>query len=198
MLNSVSRSLSDVGRTPSHAGALRRRPLSVPAITRNAIWPSIGDPERSPYLCDPPDPPNPLATRKGSPYLCDLPDPPDLSDLDQPETLLPREQQPVEACGFGRRAREIARRFPMRHVEHLAIADEIDHAEGRHAGLPRAEEIARSAQREIALRDLEAVGRVGHRLQPPARVVCERRLIHQEAERLMPVAPHAAAQLVEL
>src|SRR4051794_39049994 len=34
MLNSVSRSLSEVGRSPSHVGALRRRPLSVPAITR--------------------------------------------------------------------------------------------------------------------------------------------------------------------
>src|SRR5262252_1133318 len=34
MLNSVSRSLSDVGRKPSHVGAFRRRPLSVPAITR--------------------------------------------------------------------------------------------------------------------------------------------------------------------
>src|SRR4051812_49802949 len=36
MLNSVSRSLSDVGRSPSHDGALRRRPLYVPAITRTA------------------------------------------------------------------------------------------------------------------------------------------------------------------
>src|SRR3954463_2485677 len=34
MLNSVSRSLSEGGRSPSHVGALRRRPLSVPAITR--------------------------------------------------------------------------------------------------------------------------------------------------------------------
>src|SRR3954467_8834406 len=34
ILNSVSRSLSDVGRRPSQVGALSRRPLSVPAITR--------------------------------------------------------------------------------------------------------------------------------------------------------------------
>src|SRR5438128_10624887 len=34
MLNSVSRNRSEVGRTPSHAGALSRRPFSVPAIMR--------------------------------------------------------------------------------------------------------------------------------------------------------------------
>src|SRR4051812_49291138 len=33
-LKSVSRSLSDVGRRPFQGGALSRRPLSVPAITR--------------------------------------------------------------------------------------------------------------------------------------------------------------------
>src|SRR5262245_36928022 len=34
MLNSVSRSLSDVGLSPSHVGASSRRPLYEPAITR--------------------------------------------------------------------------------------------------------------------------------------------------------------------
>src|SRR5438874_10954543 len=34
MLNNVSRSLSDVGRSPSHDGAFSRRPFSVPAMTR--------------------------------------------------------------------------------------------------------------------------------------------------------------------
>ena len=34
MLNSVSRSLSELGRSPAHVGALRRRPLNAPAITR--------------------------------------------------------------------------------------------------------------------------------------------------------------------
>src|SRR5687768_16801811 len=32
MLKSVSRSLSEVGRSPSHVGAFRRRPLNVPAM----------------------------------------------------------------------------------------------------------------------------------------------------------------------
>src|SRR5215212_8754108 len=34
MLNIVSRSLSDVGRRPSHDGVCKRRPLYRPAITR--------------------------------------------------------------------------------------------------------------------------------------------------------------------
>src|SRR5262245_41849641 len=33
-LNNVSRSLSDVGRSPSHVGDFSRRPLSAPAMTR--------------------------------------------------------------------------------------------------------------------------------------------------------------------
>ena len=81
------------------------------------------------------------------------------------------------------------RRAPSSHaaasrcasLEQLAIADEIDQPEGRHAGLARAEEIARAAQQQIALGDLEAVGRLGHRLQPLARFVGQRRLIQQAA-----------------
>src|SRR5262245_62633673 len=34
ILNSVARSLSDVGRRPSHVGVLSRRPFNEPAITR--------------------------------------------------------------------------------------------------------------------------------------------------------------------
>src|SRR5262245_20374960 len=44
MLNSVSRSLSDVGRKPSREGDLSCRPLYAPAITRmNAIGSSSSD-----------------------------------------------------------------------------------------------------------------------------------------------------------
>jgi len=88
----------------------------------------------------------------------------------------------------------MARGLALRRVEHLAIAHEIDHAEGRHAGLARAEEIARAAQPQIALGDLEAVGRLGHRPQPRARVHRQRRLIEQKAKGLVSVAADAATQ----
>src|SRR5687768_17317877 len=38
MLKSVSRSLSEVGRSPSQVGAFSRRPLKRPAITRMEPW----------------------------------------------------------------------------------------------------------------------------------------------------------------
>ena len=38
MLNSVSRSLSDVGRSPCQDGVFRRRPFRDPAMTLMEIW----------------------------------------------------------------------------------------------------------------------------------------------------------------
>src|SRR5258706_2711996 len=43
MLKIVSRSLSDVGRSPSQSGGLRRRPFSEPAITRMRGAGSLSD-----------------------------------------------------------------------------------------------------------------------------------------------------------
>src|SRR5476649_2202735 len=165
MLNSVSRSLSDVGRSPSHVGALRRRPFSDPAMTRNRL-------------------PDHQITQ--------------LPDLDEAEALFPARQELVHARRVGQRLREPARGLLLRRVQHVAIADEIDHPERRQAGLARAEEIAGAAQPEIALRDLEAVGRVGHRLQALARLVGERVLVQQETERLMAITANAPAQLMQL
>src|SRR5471030_1725367 len=154
MLNSVSRSLSDVGRTPSHVGAFRRLPLSVPAITR------IDDARLKPSRYTPPAPP-------------------DLPDLNQLESLLPARQQLVHTRGVRHRRGEPARRLALRGIQHVAVADEIDHPKGRHAGLARPEKIAGPAQPQIALRDFEAVGRVGHRLQALPRFFGERVLIDQ-------------------
>src|SRR5262245_47725586 len=167
ILNSVSRTLSDVGRRPSHLGVLSRRPFNEPAITRISY------------------PTSPTA-------------PPPLSDLDQLEPLLPVRQQLVDRAGRRHGPIEPSRRFHLRPFEHIAIAKEIDQPEGRHAGLARAEEIARPAQLEIALRDLETVRRLRHRLEPLARLVGQRRLVQQKTIRLVPVAPDPPAQLMEL
>src|SRR5476649_2631012 len=176
MLNSVSRSLSDVGRSPSHVGAFSRRPFNEPAITRIRFARLKGSRSYGPA------PPAPHAS----------------SNLDELEALFPARQELVHARGVGQRLRKPARGLLLRRVQHLAIADEIDHPERRQAGLARAEEIAGAAQPEIALRDLEAVGRVGHRLQPLARLVGERVLVQQETERLMAIAADAPAQLMQL
>src|SRR6266508_4647359 len=152
MLNSVSRSLSDVGRSPSHVGAFSRRPLSDPAITRIAyarLKPSRSD----------------------SRDLPDLPDPHDLPDLYELEPLRPVREQPADRRRRRPRLLEPPRRLALRDFEQLVVAHEIDHAERRHARLARPEEIARTAQPQIALRDFEAVRRVGHRLEPLARFV---------------------------
>src|SRR6478672_6874933 len=110
-----------------------------------------------------------------------------LSDFDQ---LLDRRRR-------RRRGVEPPDGFAAGGFEQLAVANQIDHPERRHAGLTRAEEVARSTQPQIAFRDLEPVGRLGHRLQPLARVVGQR-LEQQKAERLVPIAADPAAQLVEL
>ena len=52
-------------------------------------------------------------------------------------------------------------------VQQLADADEIDNAERRHARMARPEEVARSAQHEVALGDLEV--RPSSRSSPPSR-----------------------------
>src|SRR6476646_11069969 len=124
MLNSVSRSLSDVGRTPSQVGAFSRRPFNVPAITRNQL-------------------PNDQITQ--------------LPDLHEPESLFPSGDQAFDAGGVGKRRAEPPRRFLLRGIEHLAIADQINHAKGRQARLACAEEIPRPAQLQITFGDLEAV-----------------------------------------
>src|SRR5207247_7715517 len=97
-----------------------------------------------------------------------------------------------------RRLVEPRDRFALRGVENLPVADEIHHAKRRHAGLPRAEEIPGAAKTQVALRDLEAVGRLGQRPEPLSRLVRERRLIEQEAVRLMAIAADTPAKLMEL
>src|SRR5438445_7255380 len=149
MLNSVSRSLSDVGLSPSHVGAFRRRPFNDPAITRiiaARLKPSRYTSRSLPDPPDQPDPPDP-------PDQLDPSDPPDLPDLNELEALLPAGQQLVDAGGARRERLKPARRLALRRVQHVAVTHEIDHAECRDAGLPRPDEIARAPQPQIPLRD---------------------------------------------
>src|SRR5580765_2041590 len=183
-LNSVSRSLSDVGRPPSQVGESRRRPFRVPAITRiesdYLVMRRFGDisPDRSP-----------------SHQFAELTD---SLDLYQPESLLPALEHLRQRLSRRRGGFEPRVRFDFRAIEDRAIANEIDRSERRHARLARAEEVAWPAQREIALRNFEAVGRLRHRAQALTGLVGERRLIHQETVRLVCGASHASPQLMEL
>src|SRR5438874_6420288 len=121
-----------------------------------------------------------------------------LPDFDQFETCLPVLQQSIHQCRRRRGLLEPIGRFALRNLEQPAIAHEIDQPERWHAGLACAEEIARPAQIEIPFRDFETVGRFGHRFQTLARLIRERRLIEQEAVRLMPIAPDTAPELMQL
>src|SRR5437867_8119907 len=119
-----------------------------------------------------------------------------LPNFNQSEPTLPalhelRDHRVRRRGGFEPRGR-----LALREVEQIAIAHEIDQTERRQTGLPGAEKIARPPQTQIALRDLEAVGGVGHRAQPLARLLRQRRLVHEEAERLMSIAADAPPQLV--
>src|SRR5439155_20232769 len=103
------------------------------------------------------------------PSLPALPAPPALlSNFYQLETVFPRFEELANRGRRRRRRLEPCRCLALRDVEPFAIADEIDRAEGGHARLARAEEIAGSPQPQIALGDLEPVGRIRHRFQPLA------------------------------
>src|SRR5207248_7079911 len=92
MLNSVSRSLSDVGRRPSHVGGSRRLPFRAPAITRIGStflhW-------RRPH-------PRRSAKALALPYF------------DQLEALFPILDQPADGRGAGLRRVEPCRRLALR------------------------------------------------------------------------------------
>ena len=60
-----------------------------------------------------------------------------------------------------------------RALEQRAVVPPVDEAEVGEPGLARAEELALAPELEVALGELEAVGRVDERLQPLLRVVGE-------------------------
>src|SRR5207244_2869684 len=86
-----------------------------------------------------------------------------LSDRHQSESLLPAREQLGERRWRGRRIVDPGARLVARYFEKLAVAREIDQAEGGQAGLPCSEEVSGTAQAQITLGDFEPVGRFRHR-----------------------------------
>src|SRR6266849_4178393 len=179
------------------AFALRPPDLRDPPAFARASWP-IRATAGKPDLPDPPDLSDPPAFARASWPMRATAGKPDLPDFDQFEPLLPVRQQLIDAGGRRRGDLEPPGRLPVGRVHQLAVSDEIDQAECGDAGLSRPEEVARSAQLQITLGDLEPVGGLGQRLQPLARLVGQRRLIQQKAERLVAIATDAPSKLMEL
>ena len=61
------------------------------------------------------------------------------------------------------------RRELPRPFQQLRVGGQVGEAQQRRARLARAQEFARAADLQVAPRDLEAVGGLGHGLQPRAR-----------------------------
>src|SRR5438105_1324874 len=80
-----------------------------------------------------------------------------LPNLHELEPLLPIHHEAVDCRRRRPRLVEPPRRLALRDVEKLVVPYEVDHAKRRHAGLPRPEEVPRSAKPQIAFGDLEAV-----------------------------------------
>src|SRR5205814_3915330 len=89
-------------------------------------------------------------------------------------------------------------RLAPRLLEDGGIAQQVRHAELGQSRLARAEELARTAQLQIGLGDLEAVVRTGHRVDPPPGLLAQAAGREQDAVRLPLAAADAPAQLVEL
>src|SRR5712692_2123326 len=87
--------------------------------------------------------------------------------------------------------------FPPGLLEERRVADQVGDAELRQPRLARAEELARAAQLEIGLGDLEPVGGRHNRVDAPLRVLAEGRAGEQDAVGLPRSAADAPAELVE-
>src|SRR5688572_17865052 len=147
MLNNVSRSLSDVGRSPCHLGVFNVRPLCVPAMMR--IVRPTGQRDNGPT---------------GQPSSS-------LADRNQAELPLPHVLY-IRLLRWRQRAiLDAGARLFEGALEQIGVAHQVAGAQHRHAVLPRAEEVARPAQPQVALGDDEAVAGLGHRLQALARIV---------------------------
>src|SRR3954470_11497063 len=87
-----------------------------------------------------------------------------------------------------------------RPLEQLAVGPQAGESKLRHAGLPRAEELALAAQLEILLRQLEPVRRLDQGLQALPRVVGQLLLGagDQQAVRLLGAPTDPPPQLMEL
>src|SRR5437879_4169532 len=100
--------------------------------------------------------------------------------------------------GQRRIAREHERGVVARRADIFAVYRYASDSEARHTGLARAEHIAFAAQLQVLLGDAEAVLGLAHDGEPRLRGLTERRLVDQQAGRVLGAAPDAAAQLVKL
>src|SRR5688572_3565694 len=100
-----------------------------------------------------------------------------------------------------RRELRIAVKNPQRvlprQLQQRQLLRQVGHLEFRQPMLARAEELAGAAKLKVEFRDLKAVGRTRHRLQPRLGVL-RRRVGEQQTVRRMLTASNAAAELVEL
>ena len=78
------------------------------------------------------------------------------------------------------------------------IPQQIGDVKLRHAGLTRAEHLARTAHLQVAPRDLEPIAGLAHRREPRPRHLRQRRLIQQHAVAFGLAAADAPAQLMQL
>ena len=93
-------------------------------------------------------------------------------------------------------ALENGRRGFARALAELFVAQRVGDAEGRHAALPLAEQIAHAAKPQILARDLESVFGLNEHLQPLRNLGTH--VAEQDAIGLLRTAADAAAQLVQL
>src|SRR6185503_16954894 len=125
------------------------------------------------------------------------------SDTRQAELAAPAREQPVAQSAVRRLAqlgvaRDDVLGLAARLFEDRAVAQQVGHAELGQSGLARAEEIAGAADLEVDLRDLEAVGRADHRVDPALRVLAEPPAGHENGVGRPLPAPDAPAELVQL
>src|SRR4051812_31854879 len=84
-----------------------------------------------------------------------------------------------------------------RRLHQVGVERQVGEAEQGIAALTFANELAGTAQLEVALRDLEAIGVLENDAQPLARISLQRLAEKQHADAVPRAAPDAAAQLME-
>src|SRR5439155_15043080 len=149
---------SPVGRVVVPRGTTRRRPLRAPAMTRISIEPGTGTRADD----------TPVPRRDHSPCSIVRRASAESSGAGECELAAPPGQE-ARAQGAVRRIAELGvggdDRLSLlaRLLEDGGVTEEVGGAELGESRLPGAEELAGPAQLEVDLRDLEAVGRRGHR-----------------------------------
>ena len=88
--------------------------------------------------------------------------------------------------------------FALRQLQQLAVADQVGHAQARHACLLGAKEFAGAAQFQIFFRNLKAVAGAHHRVQPLLGFFADPAAGHQHAVGFGGAASDASAQLMHL